>query len=272
MTGFTTTGSTSHSTLVSGLNNGNSYAYYIKCQDSAGNITSSDYTISFSVASAGGGISLNLLQQMNKGNTDSHKSEDTNANAQLIENETSKDDQPSSLRQPADTAGNAGETGKAEDLIAKIIREAGELMKRSGNRLNRFITQGTESTKILGVGERAGVVTSFKAVFKREPQSQKDWEDVLKIANGRWPSQRDEKTEKNAEAAFRKIYLRNPNKNNAQDNNAIAIISYGLRPTQRNMNSEKQAINSFKAIYGYAPKSTSAWDIVRAIAYSGAKR
>jgi len=45
-----------------------------------------------------------------------------------------------------------------------------------------------------------------------------------------------------------------------------------LRPSDRNLNSEKTAIKTFKAIYGYNPSTASAWDIVRAIAYSGATR
>ena len=34
---FGTTGGTAHSTLVSGLANGQSYTYYVRCQDTAGN-------------------------------------------------------------------------------------------------------------------------------------------------------------------------------------------------------------------------------------------
>jgi len=49
---FSTTGSTSHSTAVTGLANGQAYSYYVKCQDSSGNPNTSDYAISFSVASA----------------------------------------------------------------------------------------------------------------------------------------------------------------------------------------------------------------------------
>ncbi|GEM_PF-878612 len=47
---FSTTGSTSHSTQVTGLTNGQSYNYYVRCQDSAGNANTSDLTISFSVS------------------------------------------------------------------------------------------------------------------------------------------------------------------------------------------------------------------------------
>lgn len=50
MTIFTTTGGTSHSTSVSGLTNGGSYVYYVKCQDGQGNTNATDYTISFTVA------------------------------------------------------------------------------------------------------------------------------------------------------------------------------------------------------------------------------
>jgi hypothetical protein len=51
MTAFSTTGGTSHSTAISGLQNDNSYTYYIKCQDTAGNANTDDYPISFSVGS-----------------------------------------------------------------------------------------------------------------------------------------------------------------------------------------------------------------------------
>ena len=52
MTGvFTTTGALTHSTLVGGLANGQSYTYYVRCQDGAGNANTNDFSISFSVAS-----------------------------------------------------------------------------------------------------------------------------------------------------------------------------------------------------------------------------
>lgn len=48
---FSTTGGTSHSSTITGLTNGVSYSYYVRCQDTAGNANTTDYTISFSVAS-----------------------------------------------------------------------------------------------------------------------------------------------------------------------------------------------------------------------------
>jgi hypothetical protein len=40
-----------HSTLVTGLVNGSSYSYYVRCQDSVGNANPDDFVISFSVSS-----------------------------------------------------------------------------------------------------------------------------------------------------------------------------------------------------------------------------
>jgi hypothetical protein len=49
---FSTTGGTSHSQTITGLTNGNSYSYYVRCQDASENANTSDFTISFSVAEA----------------------------------------------------------------------------------------------------------------------------------------------------------------------------------------------------------------------------
>lgn len=46
---FGTTGSTTHSTSLSGLSNGTAYVYYVRCADATGNANGSDYPISFSV-------------------------------------------------------------------------------------------------------------------------------------------------------------------------------------------------------------------------------
>ena len=48
---FTTTGSYSHSATISGLTNGGSYNYYVRCIDTSNNADTADYTITFSVNS-----------------------------------------------------------------------------------------------------------------------------------------------------------------------------------------------------------------------------
>jgi len=140
------------------------------------------------------------------------------------------------------------------------------------DKIIKFVSYGTRESLTLGAGERAGIVNSFQAAFGHLPESQTDWEDVLKIGSGRWPSQISTVAETRAKAAFKAIYLREANMNNPHDNAAITIMSYGLRPDKRNLDSERVAYNTFKYIYGYAPTSAFDWDRVRAIAYSGAVR
>ncbi len=48
---FGVTGTTSHSTLVTGLSDGTSYTYYVRCVDVAGNANGDDFTIGFSIQS-----------------------------------------------------------------------------------------------------------------------------------------------------------------------------------------------------------------------------
>ena len=48
---FSTTGGTNHSQTLTGLIDGTSYNYYARCQDATGNANTTDYSISFSVAS-----------------------------------------------------------------------------------------------------------------------------------------------------------------------------------------------------------------------------
>ncbi|MEI7451627.1 MAG: hypothetical protein WCK37_00310 [Candidatus Falkowbacteria bacterium] len=77
-----------------------------------------------------------------------------------------------------------------------------------------------------------------------------------------------------AKQQFQKIYLRSFNSLNSNDGVAIKIMTYGLKSVgiKRNLKSEAAAIKTFKNIYKYLPKSSSDWNIVAAIAYSGAKR
>jgi hypothetical protein len=50
---FASTGATTHSTPVTGLADGGTYNYYVRCQDTAGNASPDDFLISFTVVSNG---------------------------------------------------------------------------------------------------------------------------------------------------------------------------------------------------------------------------
>ena len=161
----------------------------------------------------------------------------------------------------------------SQAIYDKIIKNyKGILTDQQKYSVSYFIQSGTPTTKILGAGERGGSVDSYLSAFGKLPGAVSDWQDVIKIANGRWPTQRNETKEKQAEQSFKVIYKRASNRDNPNDNAAVTVMAYGLRPSQRNLDSEKAAILSFKYFYKRSPVSAIDWDTVRAIAYSGAKR
>lgn len=154
-----------------------------------------------------------------------------------------------------------------------IVKSPHSLTEKDKNAISYFIDAGTPTTIILGSGERAGVLNSYLSVFNKLPRNVLEWQDVIKIANGRWPNEKNlESEEQAADVFFNAIYERKPNMDNPNDNAAVTVIAYGLRPAQRNMESEKNAINIYRSIFGKSPSEASDWDLVRAIAYSGATR
>jgi hypothetical protein len=159
-----------------------------------------------------------------------------------------------------------------QSIITKVLPTNSSVPETTKAQVTTFITQGTNTTKTLGTGERAGVVSSFISAYNKLPSTQTDWQDVIKLANGRWPEQKSVVSENKAKETFVTIYKRQPNSTSSYDNNAITIMAYGLRPVSRNLNSEKNAINTFKSLNNRLPSSASDWDAIRAIAYSGAKR
>lgn len=154
-----------------------------------------------------------------------------------------------------------------------ISKRKSDLAEKERYAVAYYIHYGTQTTKWLGAGERTGVVNSYRSAFGRLPRTDSEWQDVIKIANGRWPDERSQAAELNAKTQyFVAVYKRMPNMDNTNDNAAVTVIAYGLRPADRNMDSETQAISIFRTIYGYTPESAVDWDIVRSIAYSGATR
>lgn len=168
-----------------------------------------------------------------------------------------------------DLAGEAQATQKFLDPIMRGVYGVSDSAERS---LVNFILYGTETTRALGSGERAGVVNSYKTAFGKLPATEQEWSDLIKIANGRWPTERNEVAEERAERRFRYIYQRAPYSFDEHDNAAITIMAYGLRTAKRNIESEKAAILTFRKMFLEYPLSASDWDMARAIAYSGASR
>ncbi len=138
-----------------------------------------------------------------------------------------------------------------------------------------FIAYGIDNqTMGLGEGERAAVVLSYQQAFNKLPQNIQDWLSVVSIAHGRWPLATNQVAELEGKKRFIEIYKRVPNMNNAYDEAGVTIITYGLkqRAENRNLNSEAQALKTYRAIFNTIPITTQEWNMLQAIAYSGATR
>lgn len=88
---FTLTGTTTHTQVLTSLTNGTNYTYSVRCSDTANNVTTSDYTISFSVRNAfsGGGGSIVTATSTNTTDTNSNTSQTNTQNSTTINNNTS---------------------------------------------------------------------------------------------------------------------------------------------------------------------------------------
>ena len=64
---FTTTGTISHNTELTGLSDGQSYTRYVRCQDGAGNANASDYVVSFGVGVDAGPLAVSVVASRGSG-------------------------------------------------------------------------------------------------------------------------------------------------------------------------------------------------------------
>lgn len=277
---------------------GSTYTYIIRSKDTTGNTSSgeTEYSISVPAAVSGGGgaSTATASEEEEKAAEEEAVSEETVSEEGKAEEETAAGEkveealderasQIARIEQEAPeillgtdaiialngTTKDETKESEALRLVQKIVTDVTETVQEI---LQAFVAYGTPETKKLGSGERAGVINSFQSAFGKLPETESDWQDVLKIANGRWPSQTNEEAESLAKKTFETIYIRQADMDNPNDNAAVTIMAYGLRPSDRNLDSERAAISIYKNIFGTLPSSATDWDAVRAIAYSGATR
>ncbi|PIZ99421.1 MAG: hypothetical protein COX77_01635 [Candidatus Komeilibacteria bacterium CG_4_10_14_0_2_um_filter_37_10] len=259
--------STTHSVTLTGLTASTTYHYQLKGKDSTGNAgSSSDYV--FTTLAAGAPV---VVEPTPPTTPPAAPTPPTTVPGTYSLDEITKVT-GGNISDLTAIRNEALETKLNSSLVTPLVKTFSTMTTDQKNIVLNFVTYGTDSTHILGSGERAGVVSSFISAFGKPPVSDADWSDVIKIANGRWPSQTNAAKEATAKVSFRSIYLRQPNMKDKYDNAAVTVMSYGLRPALRNLKSEAIAIKTFRAIFGFAPTKASSWDAVRAIAYSGAKR
>jgi hypothetical protein len=156
--------------------------------------------------------------------------------------------------------------------LASSDKMAAEAKDIVSGQVRDFVAVGTASTIKLGAGERAGVLNSYRSSFSKAPQTQTEWEDIIRISNNQLPLANSSLAEARAGREFEKVYGRAAGLGSSNDRVAINMMAYGLRPLKRDLNLERAGIGVFVKIYNYLPVSALDWDTVRAIAYSEVSR
>ena len=165
-----------------------------------------------------------------------------------------------------------------EDVIKVLARADKKVSRKSINISTIFIYEGTKSSKHIGFGERMSVIKSFYYAFDKFPETELDWQDIIKISAGRWPTQRNIDKENEMKNVFEKIYKRKADMSQQNDNAMITVATYGLRPQKIDYTKENISFKYYNNclknnnIFSIEWEYHKMWDIIRGIAYSGATR
>lgn len=157
--------------------------------------------------------------------------------------------------------------------LTSLVKGAPVIAEQAKDAINNFITYGVDAnTQKIGEKDRAAVVADYKEAFKKLPDDEKELADLIRIADGIAPVEKNVKAEQAAKEQFLKIYKRVPDMNDANDAKAVRVMAYGVRQqaNQKNPKAEQSAVVKFKSIHKHTPVSSDDWSEVRAIAYSGA--
>lgn len=135
-------------------------------------------------------------------------------------------------------------------------------------RLASFIDTGTtRETRALGSGERRALVRDALQTMGRSDVSLADLE---RMARGEIPSMRNLTREREqlprVRATFRRLYNRDPNFKNAEENLVWNTMMYRIRFT-RDLAAEREGIQDFRRAFNRAPSDPFQWAVVRALGY-----
>lgn len=141
-------------------------------------------------------------------------------------------------------------------------------------RLESYLANGADANSIiLGEKGRRAILANFAAAYGHKPSNENEWQDLMRINNGYWPSKISQVAEDKAKEDFKKIFKRMPNMDNNSDKHAVKILTYDIRQRQeqRSLGKERAAIAKFVKLFKRLPDSSADWKFVHALAYSGAK-
>ncbi|MEI6597029.1 MAG: cellulase family glycosylhydrolase [bacterium] len=168
---------------------------------------------------------------------------------------------------------------KKKQELAQTVKPISQVKNNLFNefklRLASYLANGADiNSAKFNKSDRQAILDNFAAAYGHKPENENEWQDLIKINNGYWPSKISLAAEVKAKENFKKIFKRVPNMNNAADKHTMKILAYDIhqRPEQRSLGKERAAIVKFKKIFKYLPANSTDWKFIRALAYGGVKK
>lgn len=180
------------------------------------------------------------------------------------------------LRLEADKNKNIASSASNKIKLAAQIstEEKNKKEKEFKLRVDSYIQNGGDTTSAkLGKIRRQQILETFRSAFGHEPSNENEWQDLILISNGKWPGRTSNDAEAKAIESFVNYFGRHPNLNNKADKHAIKVIAYGLVVdfNKTNIKKEKEATKQYIKKANAKPAKTADFNIVKSLAYSGAK-
>ena len=168
---FTTTGGTTHATTISNLTDGNSYTYYVRCEDSANNADTTDYKISFSIAAP---------------TTNTSPSSGSSANSSSTTTTTTITTNPDTASDTATTTTTTTTTSTTTDTdaIPDIFQQTKVRLGNSWKSTDHHLTTNDDSLKLKGQNSDVSTIKVYKgdSLFKTiKTDVNGAWDSILKF-------------------------------------------------------------------------------------------
>ncbi|MDP2737028.1 MAG: cellulase family glycosylhydrolase [bacterium] len=169
---------------------------------------------------------------------------------------------------------------KADEKKRQELVEAAKKASQAKNsrtrefqlRLESYLANGADANSAkLSKKDRQAILDNFAAVYGHEPENENEWQDLMRINNGYWPSKVSQEAEDKAKEDFKKIFKRLPDMNINSDKHAVKILAYDIRQRaeKRSLGKERTAIAKFIKIFKYLPVNSLDWKFVHVLAYGG---
>jgi len=170
---------------------------------------------------------------------------------------------------PVLPSGKERDLAKEKDAIKVFVATFGRGLPETAADWSTviFLSYGSsEKTKTMTLGDRKGLIQDFKDIYGHLPATDRDWQNVARIAEGITPD-RVLSVEAQALKEFIRVFKRLVDFKVSAEESFIHMVAYRLRIIDRDLVKEKAGLKKFITHYGILPSNGHLWAVLRALSY-----